>query len=297
MPIQFACPRCSRLLSIATRKAGMVVVCPKCSQRITVPTPPSDKPLPGILLAPVIEEPVPSGVDSESDVPTLVEEPEVERQAARLPEPAPSASADDYDPFPIRRRRKTGASPVALLGLGILTLAALIMVVIAIKRHDRITSAGSEASPDLTGSAQQCLDGFVLNLEQILDANKTGNAIREKDRQAEFERVLAALRGKPIKWVVIVQSVDVYGEVSLQPFSKLIPGAHTPCTLVLARAEETDWNKRIKFPTDPKSTRANYAGSLSAGDKVVLIGTIEVVEGKDSGQWIVYVKKGFITHL
>lgn len=39
MPIRFRCPHCSKLLGIATRKAGTAVACPKCEQSVTVPQP------------------------------------------------------------------------------------------------------------------------------------------------------------------------------------------------------------------------------------------------------------------
>lgn len=39
MPIRFRCPHCSKLLGIATRKAGTAITCPKCEQSVTVPQP------------------------------------------------------------------------------------------------------------------------------------------------------------------------------------------------------------------------------------------------------------------
>jgi phage FluMu protein Com len=42
MPIHFRCFFCDRVLSIASRKAGQVIVCPKCQGQVWVPDP--DKP-------------------------------------------------------------------------------------------------------------------------------------------------------------------------------------------------------------------------------------------------------------
>src|SRR4051812_23518600 len=39
MPIRFRCPRCSRLLGIASRKAGTQTACPQCGEMIHVPNP------------------------------------------------------------------------------------------------------------------------------------------------------------------------------------------------------------------------------------------------------------------
>lgn len=46
MPIQFRCPACDRLLSLATRKAGAQIACPNCKAAVTVPgaTAPSESP-------------------------------------------------------------------------------------------------------------------------------------------------------------------------------------------------------------------------------------------------------------
>jgi len=37
MPIRFRCPHCTRLLGIATRKAGTDINCPQCGRPLTVP--------------------------------------------------------------------------------------------------------------------------------------------------------------------------------------------------------------------------------------------------------------------
>jgi DNA-directed RNA polymerase subunit RPC12/RpoP len=39
VPVKFACPRCSRRLSIARRKVGAEIGCPACGQKIIVPSP------------------------------------------------------------------------------------------------------------------------------------------------------------------------------------------------------------------------------------------------------------------
>ncbi len=38
MPIRFRCPTCTALMSIARRKANVVVTCPKCGEQVVVPT-------------------------------------------------------------------------------------------------------------------------------------------------------------------------------------------------------------------------------------------------------------------
>ncbi len=39
MPIQFRCPTCNKLLSIASRKAGQSTECPICGEKIDIPQP------------------------------------------------------------------------------------------------------------------------------------------------------------------------------------------------------------------------------------------------------------------
>jgi hypothetical protein len=46
MAIRFYCPFCDRLLGIADRKAGAVVVCPQCGGRVGVPQPGGPPPIP-----------------------------------------------------------------------------------------------------------------------------------------------------------------------------------------------------------------------------------------------------------
>ncbi|HWG43890.1 MAG TPA: hypothetical protein VN688_14025, partial [Gemmataceae bacterium] len=105
MPINFACPRCMRRLSIATRKAGSEVGCPACKQKIIVPEPPpEDKPLPGILFesGPLPAEP--TAASPESDAPALIDD-EPMRDGRYEDERRREPLDDDYDPFPIRRRK------------------------------------------------------------------------------------------------------------------------------------------------------------------------------------------------
>jgi DNA-directed RNA polymerase subunit RPC12/RpoP len=45
MPIRFRCAYCSQLMSIARRKAGLVVRCPKCAGEIIVPSPDATAPV------------------------------------------------------------------------------------------------------------------------------------------------------------------------------------------------------------------------------------------------------------
>ncbi len=44
MPIRFRCPHCSRLLGIATRKAGTDIACPQCGVQVAVPRPAGESP-------------------------------------------------------------------------------------------------------------------------------------------------------------------------------------------------------------------------------------------------------------
>jgi hypothetical protein len=44
MPIRFRCPHCSRLLGIATRKAGTEIACPQCGVTVGVPRPADNLP-------------------------------------------------------------------------------------------------------------------------------------------------------------------------------------------------------------------------------------------------------------
>jgi hypothetical protein len=54
MAIRFYCPFCDRLLGIADRKAGAVVVCPHCGGRVGVPTPGMPPPVPPPPAGPVL---------------------------------------------------------------------------------------------------------------------------------------------------------------------------------------------------------------------------------------------------
>jgi DNA-directed RNA polymerase subunit RPC12/RpoP len=148
MPINFACPRCARRLSIATRKGGAEIGCPACAQRIIVPMPEPAKPLPGILIEPGPDENL-SAQSPETDSPRLIEEPRDDdrREDDRREDepPARSEPADDYDPYPIRRRRRRqGPNPVVLIGVGILAVVAVWMVVAAFVRHEKIKAASKQ---------------------------------------------------------------------------------------------------------------------------------------------------------
>jgi len=50
VPIRFRCVVCQSQMKIAKQFAGKVISCPKCTQALIVPRPPSNRPLPGILI-------------------------------------------------------------------------------------------------------------------------------------------------------------------------------------------------------------------------------------------------------
>lgn len=71
MPIQFRCPKCNQLLSIAQRKAGTQTTCPKCQILIAVPSddaPPTELPE---LAQPVLQMPSVTGSTPPLASPTL----------------------------------------------------------------------------------------------------------------------------------------------------------------------------------------------------------------------------------
>ena len=132
MPVVL-CPTCHSPLTVHESQSDRVVMCPKCRNPLTVP---------GVATA---------------------------RPTAPVPEANPfeawgdPVTRDDEDSLPIRRRRMRGANPVALIGVGLLGLAALIMVVAAVIRGDRVSEenarrtdkqadSGVSAKPDPAGN-------------------------------------------------------------------------------------------------------------------------------------------------
>src|SRR5207248_3110386 len=90
MPIRFRCPRCSRLLGIARRKAGSQTACPQCGETITVPT--HDEPLD---LTPLLE--------SENGAAPVA--------TAPMPKAAPRPTQPQSAPKPQPRRSHPGEDP------------------------------------------------------------------------------------------------------------------------------------------------------------------------------------------
>jgi DNA-directed RNA polymerase subunit RPC12/RpoP len=163
MPINFACPRCTRKLSIATRKAGAEVTCPGCKQRIIVPTP-TDEPLPGILIQSGQGQHEPLTELPELNDHTPIDElDEVDGSDRDIRD-----SRDDDDRLPIRRRKQR-VSPVALFGVGFLALAVVVLVVVAIVRSDRA------AKQNLKSSAKQTQKGGQPVGKARTDAGDTPN--------------------------------------------------------------------------------------------------------------------------
>lgn len=158
MPIHFACPRCTKRLSIAIRKAGAEVLCPACSQRIIVPTPVSQTPLPGILIhegppqsdgeeAVSPDKTTPS--DIEPDSPISLDEPVP--PSVRIEDWSPSPD-EDSDPLPVyrRRRRKNGLSPGMTAfsivgGIFLLTCIAVIAAAMKVNRANESAKVRGEA--------------------------------------------------------------------------------------------------------------------------------------------------------
>jgi hypothetical protein len=135
-------------LSIATRKAGLTVACPKCGQHVIVPTPNDAlSPKTEFLLSP--EAAPPEVVPPEQiEVPYELTQPNSTQEGHKLRE--------ERDEVPIlrRRKRKSGAGPI--LAIGLLGIAAAVMVVVAIGRHSRMksgTAAVSTPTEQRSGSA------------------------------------------------------------------------------------------------------------------------------------------------
>jgi biopolymer transport protein ExbD len=93
MPIQYRCPHCDQLLSIATRMAGRTVNCPTCATPTLVPLAPAFEPI-----RPPAELPPPA--PEQAAAPPPMEEPEPPDFEE---EQAPAAASGDDGGFKIRR--------------------------------------------------------------------------------------------------------------------------------------------------------------------------------------------------
>ena len=117
MPIRFRCPHCSRLLGIASRKAGSQTQCPQCGRSVTVPI--QDTPTERELLeldnllkdsapangTPPRPAPVPQPAtvpDPEPAQPAVV----AERPRPIVPTPAPVPAPAPRPPAPPRPAKK-----------------------------------------------------------------------------------------------------------------------------------------------------------------------------------------------
>lgn len=180
MPIHFACPRCAGRLSVATRKAGSEVTCPGCGQVVIVPTPPSQA-QPGIPIEPGPPPPTPPRPTPPQPPPPCPTPPD-EPDAGEDDEPPRRESDEDYDPLPIRRhRRKHGAAPFVLFGVGFLALVTLIMVVAAVIRSDRAAQHNAKATAKQPATGTQSRTEPVRNTpSRVPDDPSDGDEIGRK---------------------------------------------------------------------------------------------------------------------
>src|SRR4051794_9742745 len=134
MPIQFACPRCAKRLSIGTRKAGATINCPVCNQKVIVPTT-LDAPQSGILIEPL-----------------SLPEPE-QSDPLDFGSQRPHGRDDDDDDIVVRRRKRgAGNGPLLAVGLlGVVTVAVVLAAVSRLSPNREGAKAVSETNPT-TGS-------------------------------------------------------------------------------------------------------------------------------------------------
>lgn len=86
MPIRFRCPRCSRLLGIARRKAGSHTACPQCGETIHVPNPEE-----ALNLTPLLE--------SENGVAPVATAPKPKAAPTPAPKPQPKRAKPEEPPL------------------------------------------------------------------------------------------------------------------------------------------------------------------------------------------------------
>jgi hypothetical protein len=101
--IQFACPKCKRLLSLADEHAGRIIACPICGQQMKAPSAPAVAPPPSP--PPAVKPPAPPAVSA--PVP-----PRAEPAAPKAPAPKPAAEippgpvVDEENPFAFGSNKK-----------------------------------------------------------------------------------------------------------------------------------------------------------------------------------------------
>ena len=116
MPIRFRCPHCSRLLGIATRKAGTDIACPQCGVQVAVPRPAGDSPAAGEvdeideLLGLTGSDEVPAPEPGAPVAPRPRSEPARPRVEAAGTAVAPKPPKKAAPPAPAKKQKKTGDS-------------------------------------------------------------------------------------------------------------------------------------------------------------------------------------------
>jgi hypothetical protein len=179
MSITLICPGCKTRLSVGEDRAGTTFDCPKCFTRISVPvieraTPPAPAPEP---VREIDYEPEPESA------------PEPDRPRERDYEPDP-----DYVP---RRRKKSGVNMIAVTGVAILGVLALIMVIVAVSaRRDRTDAHKAKRGEPSGARASTGTERPRADAPRGSDSRTTGEGVRDDstvDGAREGGRVIVGL--------------------------------------------------------------------------------------------------------
>ena len=248
MAIRFRCQHCDTLMSIATRKAGMMISCPSCHAEIQVPAsdPASAPPVEDLGTAPaalVDDEPAPE--QAESDVEEAAEEREFSAYlkhdpGSHLPDAPLEISAppdrppllSDEDEFAVPMRRSTIDDEMDLTPMVDVVFQLLIffMVTASFALHKTIESPTPD--PDQKGAAQsiQTLDdlegvailvkidgqnGITIDDDPLPEGNNLADALRDKMRKEQKSEVIVTADNAA--WHrTVVKVIDAANEVGMQ---------------------------------------------------------------------------------
>lgn len=247
MAIRFRCHSCSGLMSISSRKAGMLVACPKCGEQTLVPLEDIFEP------APVEPEAMPADpVDPETQS-VATESPAssnaVEFEPAFEPDDNNSAHAaawdvrpdepvdheleeDDEAPALQLRRRSSGDDEMDLTPMVDVTFQLLIFFMVTASFALQKSIEVPTPDPDKKGAAQQLqiledLEGSSIRIqidasntiliddEPLADPTRLVDALKDKMRKEQKTEALISAHATSLhRWVIAV--IDACNSVGMQ---------------------------------------------------------------------------------
>lgn len=248
MAIRFRCHSCSGLMSISSRKAGMLVACPKCGEQTLVPLedifdpvplPLEPEAMPASPVDPVtqsVAEP-PASSNTVEFVPAVEADDDDSAHAAawdvRPDEPVDlELEEDDEAPALQLRRRSSGDDEMDLTPMVDVTFQLLIFFMVTASFALQKSIEVPTPDPDKKGAAQQLqiledLEGSSIRIqidasntiliddEPLADPTRLVDALKDKMRKEQKTEALISAHATSLhRWVIAV--IDACNSVGMQ---------------------------------------------------------------------------------